>query len=76
MALTTCEVTWLAALLKDLGIKYLAPTVLKCDNRAAIAIAANPVLHEKTKHVDIDCHFVRDHLKAGTIRTEHTSSAE
>lgn len=76
MALTTCEITWLKALLKDLGLKSLPPAVLKCDNKAAIAIAANPVLHEKTKHVDIDCHFIRDHLKAGHIKTEHTSSAD
>ena len=76
MALTTCEVTWLTALLKDLGLKNIPPTTLKCDNRAAIAIAANPIQHEKTKHVDIDCHFIRDHLKAGTITTEYTPSTE
>lgn len=76
MALTTCEVTWLSALLKDLGLKHLPPTVLKCDNKAALAIAANPVLHERTKHVEIDCHYVRDQIKTGNIRTEHVSSTE
>uniref|UniRef100_A0A803LWG2 Uncharacterized protein n=1 Tax=Chenopodium quinoa TaxID=63459 RepID=A0A803LWG2_CHEQI len=45
MALTTYEVTWLTALLKDLGLKNLPPTILKCDNQAALAIVANPVLH-------------------------------
>lgn len=74
MALTTCEVKWLSSLLKDLGLKNLPPTILKCDNKAALAIAANPVQHEKTKHVDIDCHFVRDQLKDGFIKTEYTSS--
>lgn len=76
MALTTCEVTWLTALLKDLGLSKLPPAILNCDNQAAIAIAANPVLHEKTKHVDIDCHFVRDELKAGNITTAKVSSNE
>ncbi|XP_019107744.2 uncharacterized mitochondrial protein AtMg00810-like [Beta vulgaris subsp. vulgaris] len=49
MALTTCEVTWLTQLLKELGIKSLAHVVLKCDNQAAISIVVNPVHHEKTK---------------------------
>lgn len=76
MALTTCEVTWLTALLKDLGLTNLPPTVLRCDNKAALAIAANPVLHDKTKHVEIDCHYIRDQFKAGTIQAEHVSSTD
>lgn len=76
MALTACEVTWLSTLLKDLGLKNLPPAILKCDNQAALSIAANPVMHERTKHIDIDCHFVRDQLKKGTIVTQHVSSAD
>lgn len=74
MALTTCEVTWLSALLKDLGLKHLPPTLLNCDNKAALAIAANPVMHEMTKHVELDCHFVRDQITVGNIKTSHVSS--
>lgn len=74
MALTSCEVTWLQSLFKDLGFSNLPPAVLHCDNKAAIAIAANPVLHERTKHVDIDCHFVRDKLNSGTLVTAHVPS--
>ncbi|XP_021771327.1 uncharacterized protein LOC110735443 [Chenopodium quinoa] len=44
MALTSCEVTWIKSLLKDMGIKYLGPVLMHCDNQAALAIAANPVL--------------------------------
>ena len=76
MASTTCEVTWLIALLKDLGLTRLPPTLLKCDNQAALAIAANPVLHERTKHVEIDCHFVRDHVKNGKIKPVQVSSSD
>lgn len=76
MALTTCEVTWLSALLTDLGIKNLPTIVLKCDNKAALAIAANPVLQERTKHVEIDCHYVRDQIKVGSICIQYTPSHE
>ncbi|XP_074347279.1 uncharacterized protein LOC141686120 [Apium graveolens] len=76
MVLTTCEVTRLTALLKDLGLKNLPPAVLKCDNQAVIVIATNHVSHERMKHVEIDCHYVRDQLKAGLINTAKVSSSE
>lgn len=76
MALTACEITWLSALLKDIGVKNLPSTQLHCDNQAALAIAANPVLHERTKHVEIDCHFIRDQIQAGLIHTVHVQSSE
>ncbi|XP_019103134.1 uncharacterized mitochondrial protein AtMg00810-like [Beta vulgaris subsp. vulgaris] len=76
MALTTCEVTWLTALLKDLGLQHLPPTTLNCDNQAALAIVANPVLHERTKHVEVDCHYIRDQVKAGTIIPQHVTSSD
>ena len=74
MALTSCEITWLATLLKDMGITDLPPTLLKCDNQAALSIAANPVLHERTKHIEIDCHYVRDKIASGEIVTQYVPS--
>lgn len=69
MVLTTCEITWISALLHDLGLDNLPPTVLQCDNKTA-----NPVLHERTKHIEVDCHFVRDKIASGSIVTQHVSS--
>ncbi|GJW52714.1 retrovirus-related pol polyprotein from transposon TNT 1-94 [Tanacetum coccineum] len=72
MALTCCEVTWLVNLFKDLGIKDLEPVDLHCDNQAALYIAANPVFHVRTKHIEVDCHYVRDQMKAGKINPTYT----
>lgn len=47
-------------LLNDLGLEKLEATSIYYDNQVALTIVANPVQHEKTKHVEIDCHFIRD----------------
>lgn len=67
LALTTCEVLWLQQLFKDLGLHTLHPTTIKCDNKAALSIVANPVHHERIKHVDMDCHFIREKQATGAI---------
>ena len=76
MALTCCEVTWLVSLLKDLGLKDFGPVDLKCDNQAALYIAANPVFHARTKHIEIDCHYVRDQLKSGQVLPSYVSTKD
>lgn len=61
-------------MLKDLGLKHLGPAIIGYDNQATIAIVVNPVLHERTKHVEVDCHYVRDMVKEGKLITEHVPS--
>ncbi|GKA85921.1 cysteine-rich receptor-like protein kinase 8 [Tanacetum coccineum] len=67
LADATCEVSWLKCLFKNLGITTLSPTTIYCDNASAIALASNPVQHARTKHIEIDCHFVRDEIRQGLI---------
>ena len=64
---------FLRNLLQDLQV---APQIalLYCDSQAAFHIAANPDFHEHTKHIDIDCHIVREKLQMGIVRTSHISS--
>ena len=68
MAATTSEVVWIQQLLLDFGIQSPSTALLFCDNQAAMHIASNPTFHELTKHIEIDCHFVRDKVAAGSIR--------
>lgn len=62
MASSVCEIIWLRWLLCDLGAKQSDATVLMCDNNVARHIAANPVYHERTKHVEMDCYFFGNEL--------------
>lgn len=71
MQLTVSELLWLKSLLMDLGVTFTQPIPLHCDNMAAIHIAKNPVFHERTKHIEMNCHFIRDEVIKGTISMVH-----
>ena len=74
MAALVSEFVWLVRLLKDLSISHDQPTFLYFDSKAAIHIATNPVYHERTKHIELDCRFVREKIQDGPIKTFHVST--
>ena len=76
LADTTSELLWLRWLLKDLGVSISSATPLYCDNQSAIHIAHNDVFHERTKHIKIDCHFIRCHLIHGALKLFFVSSKD
>ena len=76
MATAVKEVKWIVPLVEDLGVKIVKPVRFYCESKSAIHIAANPVFHERTKHLERDCHSVRDAVKAGLISTIHVKSKD
>ncbi|CAM8914617.1 unnamed protein product [Rhodiola kirilowii] len=69
MAATCSEILWLTRLLSDMRTVVPLPILLHCDNQlAALHIARNPVFHERTKHIELDCHFVRHHVGSKVLR--------
>ena len=63
MAQGICEVLWIKSLL----IEQTNSMRLYCDNKSVINIAHNPIQHDRTKHVEIDCHFIKENLSKSTI---------
>ena len=70
------EVTCLVRLLQELGIDPVKPVSLFCDNNSALQIATNPVFHERTKHIEVDCHFTRDKVMEGLLQLAFVPSQD
>ncbi|KAJ0533858.1 putative RNA-directed DNA polymerase [Helianthus annuus] len=75
MATTVSEILWIRWLHNELGAQQSNSTILFCDNKAARHIANNTVFHERTKHVEMDCHFVRERVESKEILPMHIESA-
>ena len=71
-----CDIMWIRKLLMEVGIKTLVPAKLWCDNQVAMHIAYNSVFHERTKHIEIDCHIVRENIQLGLISIRYVKIGE
>ena len=67
----TKEAFWLRHVLTELGLAPKLSTVLKCDNQGAIQLAYNPVYHSKTKHLDLDAHYIRELVADGILSLQY-----
>ncbi|WMV14117.1 hypothetical protein MTR67_007502 [Solanum verrucosum] len=76
MSQSTCEIMCIHYLLTEIGLKHHTPAKLWCDNQAALHIASNPVYHERTKHIEVDCHFIREKIQENLISTGYMKTRE
>ena len=70
----TAELKWLRALLRTLRVSHSHAISLFCDSKSTLYIAHNPVFHECTKHIEVDCHYICDAIYDGLIVTSHIST--
>ena len=73
-AAATCQGVWLSRLLGDLQGREPTRFRLLVDNKSAIALAKNPVHHDRNKHVDVKFHFVRESMEAGQVEVAHVGT--
>ncbi|GJV78719.1 ribonuclease H-like domain-containing protein [Tanacetum coccineum] len=71
VANAVAETSWICSLLRELHTPLFTTTLVYCDNVSAVYMSANPVQHQRTKHIKIDIHFVRDKVAAGHVRVLH-----
>jgi hypothetical protein len=75
LASLACELQWLKFLLDDLHIRAPSHFLVYSDSQSAIQIAKHSTFHERTKHIEVDCHFIRLKVQQGLILLFHVSSA-
>ncbi|KAJ0454172.1 putative RNA-directed DNA polymerase [Helianthus annuus] len=74
VANVVAEICWLRNLLLELHCPLTCATIVYCDNVSAIYLSGNPVQHQRTKHIELDIHFVREQVKRGQVRVLHVPS--
>lgn len=72
----TAEVMWVRKLLEELGIPHPKPSQLWCDNIGATYLSVNPVFHARTKHIEVDYHFVREQVAQKKLEIRFVSSQD
>ncbi|XP_047270485.1 uncharacterized protein LOC124899595 [Capsicum annuum] len=70
------ELVWLSRLLEELIVSAPKPYAVFCDNQSALHFTKNPVFHERTKHIEVDCHFIRNKLQEGLVSLHHVATAD
>jgi histone deacetylase 1/2 len=74
VANTTTEIMWIQGLLKELGVYMTRAPSLWCDNLGATYLAVNPVFHARTKHIEVDYHFVRERVARKALNVQFVST--
>jgi hypothetical protein len=70
----SCKAIWLSKLLVGLFGQELSPTVIHCDDHSCIKLSENPVFHDRSKHIEIIYHFIRDRAQRGVVKLQYIST--
>ena len=76
VANAVAECSWLRQLLQELLLDVPKATIVYCDNVSAVYLSANPVHHRRTKHIELDIHFVREQVALARVRVLHVPTAQ
>ena len=76
MTYGTCEAVWLRRILEDVGTKQEQATRTQCDNQSSIKLAHNPIYHARSKHIELQHHFVREKIESKEIELTYCSTSE
>ena len=74
MSIATQEAIWLRHLLKEIGYEQSNPSLITSNNQSTISLAKNPIFHQRTKHMEIQAHFIREKVLDGIIHLEYCPS--
>jgi hypothetical protein len=76
LSVAVCEVVWLLKLLTDLFDRDMDPTTIHCDNQSCVKISENHVFHDRSKHIEIKYHYIRDMVQRKTIHMQYLPTHE
>jgi hypothetical protein len=71
-----CQTVWLKRALEKLGLNQDKTTIIHCDSSSAIKLSKNPVMHGRSKHIDVRFHFLRELTKAGTVELVYCNTQD
>ncbi|RVW96129.1 Retrovirus-related Pol polyprotein from transposon RE2 [Vitis vinifera] len=76
VAMASSLIIWIQYVLQELCLSSSSPPLLWCDNKSAAHLAANPVFHAKAKHIEMEVHFIRDHVLRKQLIIQYLPSSE
>ena len=72
----SCEAVWLRKLLSDIFDQQLDATCIHCDNQSCVKLSENPVFHDRSKHIEIKYHYIRDMVQRGAVKLLYVATEE
>jgi hypothetical protein len=76
LSVTVREAMWLRKLLEDLFDHEMDSTIIHCDNQSCVKLSENPMFHDKSKHIEIKYHYIKDMVQSNTVHVQYLPTHE